>query len=295
MINKKLIIAQIENFHFSWMNEEFKKYFKEVVVVSSNSYPANEDDILLANTCLGSFQDYPTKLKFGIVLPGFSFHPFNHPEHVEALKPCLSKYDAVFCDEAPVGYSFQRNGTIKNFHIVPICCNTRDFKKTRVRDKFKRIIQVASHGSEKGRFEAKAAMKLLPYEWQQYPGDTENYFKIPQNEMPNIFQNADGFLQPGRIGDPPGRFMDAKYTVSLIEAGLSGCIIFWHDVMGIGNSMKTVFEVPLNPKGMAERIKDVVSSIDLEKHSILTAEEFREKHSIENTVRAKMEIIQRFL
>ena len=76
MINKRLIIGQIENFHFTWMNEELKKYFKEIIITSNPYFPANEDDVLMVNACLGSFQDQKCKAKFGILLPGFSFHPF---------------------------------------------------------------------------------------------------------------------------------------------------------------------------------------------------------------------------
>lgn len=295
MINKRLIIGQIENFHFSWMNEEFKKYFKEVIVTSNPWLPVMEDDVLLVNACLGSFHDMKCKHKFGILLPGFGFHPYMHPEQFDAMKHMYPKYDAIFCDEAPVGAAVARDGTCKNFHIVPICCNSHVYKKTRVRDKFKRIIQVASCGHEKGRDISRAAMQLMPYEWELYPKETQLYGSIPIGHMVDIFQNADGFLHPSKIGPPPGYWTDAKYTVSLIEAGMSGCIIFWHDIMKHGNSMETVFEVSLNPLEIAERIQEVVGSIDLEKHSQKTSEEFRNKHSIENTVKKKMDIMMQFI
>ena len=295
MIDKRLIIGQIENFHFSWMNGEFGKYFKEVVVTSNPWFPARKDDVLLANAALGSFQRMECRLKFGIMLPGFGFHPFKNPEQFEALKPTFARYDAVFCDEAPVWEAARRDGTCRNFHKVPICANSRDFRKTRKRSEFRRVLQVASHGSEKGRDVARKAMALMPYEWEQVPAEGREYFSVPQSEMPGVFQRADGFLHPGRVGDPPGYWTDAKYTVSLIEAGMSGCVVFWHDAMGVGNSMETVFEVSLDPAEIAERVKEVAGSIDLDAHSERTSREFTAKHSIENTVKAKMEVMSGFM
>jgi glycosyltransferase involved in cell wall biosynthesis len=149
--------------------------------------------------------------------------------------------------------------------------------------------------AEKGRDIAARAMRLMPYEWELYPQDNQLYGSIPHSRMIEIIQDADGFLHPSKIGEAPSCWVDAKYTVSLIEAGMSGCIIFWHDVMKHGNSMETVFEISQNPIEIAARIQEVVGSIDLEKHSQRTAEEFRNKHSIENTVKKKMDVITRFI
>jgi hypothetical protein len=115
------------------------------------------------------------------------------------------------------------------------------------------------------------------------------------SSLKDIYQNADGFLHPGMIGEGPHRQVDPKYCTSVREAGLSGCIIFWHDAMGLGNDFETVFEVSLEPKEIAETIQDVVSSIDLDKHSTATAEEFYEKCNATNAVKAKVEIIKEFL
>ena len=133
---------------------------------------------------------------------------------------------------------------------------------------------------------------MVAHSYELVPANGEEYFQRTNEQMIDLYQNADGFLHPGTIGPPPGYWCDGKYTVSLIEAGLSGCIIFWHDAMSVGNSMKTVFEVSLNPVEIAERIKDVVGSIDLDKHSTETSEEFRLKYGIENTVSEMMRVIQ---
>jgi hypothetical protein len=171
------------------------------------------------------------------------------------------------------------------------------FKKTRKRDKFKRIIQVASPSfwQYKGRHIAEAAMKLMPYEWELIPGWAHLGGYVPFEDLPAIYQNADGFLNPNMIGDPPGYYIDCTYTGTTIEAGLSGCIIFWHDCMELGNRFETVFEISLDPVEIAQKVQDVVNSIDLDKHSTRTAEEFHEKCNIENAVKQKVEIMKKFL
>jgi hypothetical protein len=177
---------------------------------------------------------------------------------------------------------------------VPFCANTRDFRKTRKRDKFRRLIQVAARYEYKGRHIARQAMERLPYEWGLYPAeDGEPY--IPYATLPPIYQQADGFLHPNMIGQPPGYYVDGKYSASTCEAALSGCIIFWHDAMGLGNDLETVFEVSLDPKEIADKIQQVVGSIDLERHSSRTEEEFRDRFSIERAVSEKMKVIGDFL
>jgi len=294
MIDRRLVIAQRSGFHFSWLNEEFKKHFREVIVTNDVSFPACREDVLFVNAHLGGFQNIGCGLKFGVLYPGFCFHPWKRPEQFDELKSIFSRYDGVFCHEGPVWESAKRDGTCPNFHLVPFCANTNGFKKTRKRDKFRRIIQVASPYEHKGRDISEAAMRLMPYEWELIPHKDQGFY-VDYSILSDIYQNADGFLHPGRVGPAPGHFCDGKYTVSLIEAALSGCIIFWHDAMELGNSMKTVFEVSLDPKEIAEKIQEVVNGIDLETHSTKTAEEFREKHGVENTVKKMVDVISRFL
>jgi len=293
MIDRRLIIAQREGFHFSWMNSAFRDYYREVVVISDAAYPAREDDVLLVNAFLGDFRHLKCCQKFGILYPGFGFHPYKRPEQFQEMKVLFSEYDAIFCNDGPVWEAVKRDGTCRHFHLVPFCANSHDFKKTRKRDKFRRIIQVAARYEYKGRHVSKQAMEMMPYEWELIPEEDGEWY-VPYESLPALYQGADGFIHPNMIGSPPGCYIDGKYSASTCEAGLSGCIIFWHDAMNLGNDMETVFEISLDPKEISEKVQDVVSSIDLDRHSDKTAEEFREKHGIEVVVAAHMRVMSEF-
>ena len=39
----------------------------------------------------------------------------------------------------------------------------------------------------------------------------------------------------------------------MAEAGMSGCIIFWHDAMNLGNRFETVFEISIDPVEISQK------------------------------------------
>jgi hypothetical protein len=298
MINKRLVVAQGgEGFHFSkWDKHEFKKYFKDVIFHSFRDDPEGKiikkDDVLFVYATLARYQDVECFAKFGILYPGFGFHPLKNPSQTKNVAPLFDKYTGIFMNEGPVWETYKHLST---GHLVPLSCDPTIFKKTRKRDTFKKIIQVAGlTGPYKGREISEQVMNLLPYEGELIPPMTGPMY-IPWEELPAKYQSADGFLNPNMIGEGPGYPIDAKYTQSTIEAGMSGCIIFWHDCMDLGNSFETVFKISLNPVEIAKKIKDVVDNIDLEKHSQLTAEEFYDKCNMIYAMKYKVDIMKRFL
>lgn len=299
MINKRLVVSQHRNsFHFNkWEKHLFKKYFREVVYHSLEDDPKCEvikkDDVLFVYAMITLYNHVKCDNKFGIFYPGFGFNPFKNREKALKSGYLFDKYDAIFMNEGPIWETFKQ---FPNAILVQYSCDPNIFKKTRQRDTFKKIIQVAGKiGPFKGRHISTEVFKLLPYESELVPADSDPVMYIPWERLPEIYQNADGFLSPNLIGPPPEYQIDAKYQVSLIEAGMSGCIIFWHDCMGLGNSMETVFEIPSDPAGISQKIQEVVGSIDLEKHSALTAQEFYEKGNMHDATKYKVDIMKKFL
>jgi hypothetical protein len=111
-------------------------------------------------------------------------------------------------------------------------------------------------------------------------------------ELHKRYLRHDGFVHnAGDIADPV--YVDGKYTATVIEAGLSGAIIFWHDAFGLGNDFETVFELPLAPDDAAEVILDVASHIDVTRHSRRTREEFLERSDPETSVAVRAAVISR--
>jgi hypothetical protein len=280
-------------FHFSqWEVSEFSKYFRKVSQTSRDHKIRPSDVLMVYNARqIEALADMKC-VKFGMLYPGFWFHPYRRPEHLQKMLPIIDKYDAVFVNEGPIWESLK--GHPKVF-LVPFSANDKVFKKTRNRGIFSKIIQVARPEIYKGRYIAEEAMKLMPYRWELVPRSHRRTATVDYSRLPEIYQQADGFLSPNMIGPAPDYEIDAKYTQASMEAGLSGCIIFWHDCMSLGNSYKTVFEVSLNPDEIAQRIQSIVSSISLEAHSKATAQEFYEKCNAADAVRVKVKIMEKFL
>lgn len=298
MINKRIIIAQKNhNFHFSQHDKyEFKKYFREVVyhylIDDPELKEIKKDDILFVYAHIGFYEKAAAENKFGILYPGFGFHPFKNPEQAKQVEPRFDQYKAIFMNEGPIWETYKHKS---NAILAPLSCDPNVFKKTRKRNTFKRMVHIAGQtGSFKGRHISKEVFNLLPYECEQVPAEGEPMY-IPYDRIPGILQNADGFLFPSIIGDPPHYPIDAKYNVSFTEAGMCGLIMFWHDALGTGNTMETVFEIPIDPIGIAEKVKEVINNIDLDRHSILTAQEFYDKCNMYDAIKFKVDIIKRFL
>lgn len=296
MINRRLVVSQwSRNFHFSkWELEKFKKYFKEVVYHYIEDDPActviKKDDILFVYAMLGMYNHVKCHAKFGILYAGFGFQPIIYPEQAQGMEYIFDLYDAIFLNEGPAWEAYKHKD---NAILVPPSIDPNVFKKTRIRTDFKKLIQAAGKtGEYKGRHISTEVFNLLQYDCELVPTDNDLLIYLPHEQMPEIYQNADGFLSPQQIGPA---YVDAKYTASLCEAGMSGCIIFWHDCMKLGNSFETVFEISLNPPEIAQTIKDIVGSIDLEKHSILTTQEFYEKCNTENAIKIRIETMEKYL
>lgn len=303
MIKQRLVICQMSpNFQFSqWDIVEFRKYFSNIVMhydmVDPEWKQIKKDDILFVYA-VGYHPPPVVKCfaKFGMMFPGFALRPFTNLKQREELEKGFKYYTAIFCNDGPVWESYKN---IPNMYKVPYGLASNLFKKTRKRDTFKRIILVANNRypepSYKGRHIAEEAMKLMPYDWELIPKHDHPYGYIPFLELPDIYQNADGFLSPQMIGAPPDCEVDCTYNGATLEAGMSGCIVFWHDCMKLGNRLETVFEISLDPIEIAARIQDVVKNINLDEHSSKTAEEFHEHCNIENATKCKIEIIKSFL
>lgn len=81
-----------------------------------------------------------------------------------------------------------------------------------------------------------------------------------------------------------------KVTASLIEAGVSGAIVFWHDTWSLGNGLQTVFDPLVSTAEAARENLQIRASIDVARHSRATRVEmldtFNPHHSV--TVRTKL-------
>jgi hypothetical protein len=97
------------------------------------------------------------------------------------------------------------------------------------------------------------------------------------------YQEYDGFVH---VAAPffDKTYVDGKYTACLLEAGATGAILFWHDTLGLGNDLETVFELPVEPEAAAREVLRIRQNLDVEKHSRLTQQEIRDRFAPEPSV-----------
>ncbi len=120
------------------------------------------------------------------------------------------------------------------------------------------------------------------------------YGYVEQDTIIKKYYSSDAFVHiAGEINNK--LYLDGKYTASLIEAGMAGCIIFWHDTYNLGNTLKTVFSVSSSEEIAAKEIKDILSKIDIGKHSNATRREMIDTHNVGNSVKIRAELIKKLL
>jgi hypothetical protein len=106
------------------------------------------------------------------------------------------------------------------------------------------------------------------------------------------YQQYDGFVHIAK-DNPPAT--DAKYTATLLEAGATGALLFWHDTLGLGNDFETIFNLPLDPALAAAEILQIRENINIEQHSRRTAEEIRDRCNPERVMRIRYDAIAQAL
>lgn len=106
------------------------------------------------------------------------------------------------------------------------------------------------------------------------------------------YHKYDGFVHVAAETPP---YVDGKYTATLLEAGLTGSILFWHDTLGLGNDFETIFDLPLDPILAAQRILQIRDSINIEEHSKQTAKEIYERVNPDHVMKTRSDAIKELL
>jgi hypothetical protein len=106
------------------------------------------------------------------------------------------------------------------------------------------------------------------------------------------YQQYDGFVHIAKHNLPA---TDAKYTATLLEAGATGSLLFWHDTLGLGNDFETIFNLPLNPTQAAKEILHIRQNVNIEQHSRQTAEEIRDRCNPDSVMRIRLAAIENAL
>ena len=298
--------------HFlRWEVPEFEKYF---ILVDK---PSKKTPMLsFGPDVLYEASQLPASQKFAVLFPGFGHNPVYNKEinklHRDLIK---NHFDAVFINPGPLEIAYKG---LKNIYHYPFSVDTSLVKMKSYRKRIRNLIHVSNDGLQKDWERSEAIMRKTGFEYEVYPPRRKSFFdreetknklknKIrklagiaPKNYLPHgyvshekvvkKYQSYDGFVHIARDIKHQG-LIDGKYTASLIEAGLTGAILFWHDTFGLGNHLKTVFSLPLDPDEAAKEIIRIANTIDVEEHSKKTRQEMLETFNPKDSVKIRSDVI----
>jgi hypothetical protein len=303
----KLFLHVKQARHFvAWEREYFKHYFDLVDFPSSNA-------ILLSfgPDVIRSGAQLPGIKRFAYILPGFGSNPvYNLKLRKEIRDILVEQYEFFFINPGPLEISY---GDLKNARICPFSLNTSlvGFKKHRTR--IESLLHVSHDSPQKDWQRSQSIMQKTGLTHSVFPPREKknsaasfrwktrinyfakrlsgnNFFATPpgpgyvmHEDVIKMYHMYDAFIHVARdIKDQI--YIDGKYTASLLEAGLTGAILFWHDTFKTGKNLETVFDLPLDIEDAARMILDVRANINVENHSRKTQEEIldlcRPEHSV---------------
>lgn len=307
----KLYIHVGEATHFlRWELPEFAKYFELVSNPDKNTLL-----LVFGPDVLEDALRLPALKRYAVLFPGFGYNPLYNDHIRDNQSELITQYDLVFINPGPLEIAYK---DLRNIVFYPFSIDTKKIKYSKPRNQVKNIIHVSSDYPQKDWKRSEEIMKKTGLKWEVYPNRNQtnsiakkvfikllksayavtklNIFKLPpkgyvrHSDVIKKYNKNDAFIHVARdIKDPI--YVDGKYTATLIEAGLSGCIIFWHDTLNLGNTLETVFELPLDTNKAASLIKRTVNSINIREHSLKTHKEMLDKFNPVISVRVRAEAI----
>jgi hypothetical protein len=286
--------------HFlRWEVPYFRKRFDLV------SYPGH-DVILLAfgPDVLETATRLPALRRLAMLFPGFGCNPYHNLEYrAKALSIIESFYDLVFVNPGRLAEAYKSSDKVMpcNFSI-----DTKMIKCARLRKSINSLIHVSADYPQKDWQRSELVMKMtsLPYEvfpprsstgWSfmarvkkrlnwcsralgwPVPFRTMPAGYVPHSVVAKKYQQYDGFVHVA-AEIPHAVCIDGKYTAALLQAGVTGAILFWHDTLGLGNDLETVFDLSVDPTAAASQILEIRSGLNVVRHSRMTRDEILEKH-----------------
>ena len=258
----------------------------------------------------------PATHRFLVQFPGFGHNPL-HDLGVRAhdLEIFDASYDLVFVNPGPLQLAYASSARMVLF---PVSIDV-DFvapARNKYRTELNSLLHVSSRTAQKDWERSASIMKKTGFASEVFPPrDSHPLVQkltratrrvtalraiglrpaqplplgyVGHRETIAKYRSFDGFVHIARdVGNKT--MIDGKYTAALMEAALTGAIVFWHDTLQLGNDFETIFDAPVATDAAAAFIRDVGTSIDVTTHSRATAEEMREKADPRRSVEVRAE------
>ena len=257
--------------HFlRWEIKEFKRHFRLVE-------KPNESTALL---CFGpdvlrEASRLPALKRFAVLFPGFGHNPLYNDELLPSqLKIIEQKYEHIFINKGPLQIAYKDLKPNK-VSMYPFSIDILLLGKCTPRVALENILHLSNDAPQKDWPRSERIMKKTGMLYEVYPprdGVTHEY--ITHEKVIEKYKEYDSFVHVAKDINSKVH-IDGKYTASFIEAGATGAILFWHDTFGLGNDLKTVFELPLDEAAAADRINEIRKNLNVKRHSKRTMREMR--------------------
>lgn len=293
-MSKPLLYIHVRNAkHFlRWELPEFRRYFELV------DHPS-ESSLLLSfgPDALESAAALPARKRFAVLFPGFSHNPVTDLRTRELHLRLIAGFDQVFINPGPLEIAYATAG---NVTLYPFSIDVDFVGRHRTRTTLDSLLHVSHDNPQKDWQRSASIMAKTGLRFEVYPPRDAQVLQAHVDRIDRLnairrrigldaksrlpvgyfdhrstvkkYGEYDGFVHVARnVGHI--EFIDGKYTASLIEAGVTGAIVFWHDTWGLGNGLETVFDLPVRTADAAARLLEIRSSLDIERHSRATREE----------------------
>lgn len=301
-IRLHILYNHLSEYFLKWELPYFRKHFDVVDEPSP-------DTVLLAfgPDMLETASELPALRRTALLFPWIDYNPYhNHVRRSEMLAIIDDSFDAVFVNPGPVQ---QALSTSKKLHVHPFSVDVEKLQKfKRPRTKIDRLLHVSFECPQKDWERSQRVMELTGLGFEVFPPRRNsapqrvtwkdrimwryNKYIVSRisptaasrttlgyaNHLSTIKKYAeyDGFVHVA-ADKVSMTHLDGKYTAALLEAAVTGSIIFWHDTFSNGNDFETVFPVSREPEVAAKEIREIRNSIDVERHSRRTAEEISDR------------------
>lgn len=299
--------------HFlSWELPYFERYFDLIDSPAKDAVLFSFGPDALASGAL-----LPAYKRVSLLFPGFGLNPYHDIVHRYGMQRIIDEsYDLVFVNPGPIREAFRDSSKIA---VIPFSVNTELIHIRKPRNALNSLLHVSAFFPQKDWTRSRDIMKLTGLRYEVFPPRELSILQrvrkrvrielqrqglvrpddrlrqmgyVPHSIVVEKYHAFDGFVHVAAETPP---FVDGKYTATLLEAGLTGCILFWHDTLNLGNDFETIFNLPLDPQEAAAEILHIRQSIDVESHSRRTAEEIFERTNPNKVMRIRYEKILEML
>lgn len=313
MVELYIHVGEAKHF-LAWELPEFRKYFNIVEKPDENA-------LLLAfgPDVLEEAAQLPAKARFAVLFPGFNCNPLHNIElRNKQIKIIRQFYTRIFINRGPLEKAY---ADVDKITLYPFSIDIKKVSFKKYRHQVNSMIHVSSNSPQKDWQRSEDVMRQVGLPYEVFPprdADKMQIYLEKENKhtyFDRIFSRKKKTLPYGYLSHAATiskyqeydafvhiasdihheLYLDGMYTASLIEAGLTGAIIFWHDTYDVGGYLETVFEVSSDPRVAAQEINSILRNLDVKEWSKRTRAEMLKTFNPQISVRIRAEEMLRLI